>query len=66
VNYVIRCLNCKQQSILELPQTLPDNLGPETLCPICGAGGKDLEVVDSVENMLPSLEAISQAMALHS
>jgi len=65
-NYVIRCENCRQQSILELQEECQEdgNLLAEGICSICGAEGKDLTLIDKVENLLPPLELIARAMSM--
>jgi len=64
--YVIRCVNCRQQSIMDLQEEcqMGGNLLEDAICPICGAEGSDLTLVDKVENMLPPLEQITRAMAI--
>ena len=65
-NYVIRCENCRQQSILELPEECQEggNLLADGICSICGAEGRDLTLIDKVENLLPPLELIARAMPM--
>jgi len=66
VKHVIRCENCRQQSILDLPEEsqVGGNILEDALCPICGAEGKDLASLGTVADLLPPLEQIARALAL--
>ena len=66
MNYVIRCDNCRQQSIIEISEACRDggDLLEEAVCPVCGAEGKDLRLISPVEDLLPSLEQIAKALSL--
>ena len=66
VKHVIRCENCRQQSILDLPEESQTggNILEDALCPICGAEGKDLASLGTVADLLPPLEQIARALAL--
>ncbi len=66
IKHVIRCENCRQQSIVDLPEScqMGGNILEEALCPICGAEGKDLASLGTVADLLPPLEQIARAMAL--
>jgi len=56
--YVVKCLECRQQKIMEIAGELTD----ET-CPICSGPGDMLEIVGSVEKMLPDSGLIAEMMA---
>jgi len=56
--YVIKCLECRQQKVMEIAGELND----ET-CPVCSSPGDRLEIVASVEEMLPDSGLIAEMMA---
>ncbi len=46
--YIVKCLECRQQKIMEIAGELTDES-----CPVCGSPGDRLEIVATVEEMLP-------------
>ena len=56
--FVVKCLECRQQKVMEIAGELTD----ET-CPVCGSPGDRLEVVAPVEEMLPDSGLIAEMMA---
>ncbi len=56
--YVVKCLECRQQKVMEIAGELTD----ET-CPVCGSPGEMLEVVAPIEEMLPDRGLIAEMMA---
>ena len=55
--FVVKCLECNQQKVMEVAGELSD----ET-CPICSGPGENLEIVSSVEEMLPDIGLIAEMM----
>ena len=55
--YVVKCLGCNQQKVMDITGELSD----ET-CPICSGPGENLEIVSSVEEMLPDIGLIAEMM----
>ena len=56
--YIVKCLECRQQKVMEIARELTD----ET-CPICGGPGDRLVVIATVEEMLPDSGLIAEMMA---
>ena len=55
--FVVKCLECNQQKVMEVAGELSD----ET-CPICNSHGGRLEVVAPVEELLPDIGLIAEMM----
>lgn len=51
---IVKCRKCNHQSIIDM------NEEKEGICGVCGAGHEYIEVVDSVENVMPSPEEIAK------
>ena len=56
--FIVKCLECGQQKVMEIAGELTD----ET-CPICSGPGDRLEVIGPVEEMLPDSGLIAEMMA---
>ena len=56
--YIVKCLECGQQKVMEIADKLTDEV-----CPICGVPGERLEIVGSVEEMLPDSGLIAEMMS---
>ena len=56
--FVVKCLECGQQKVMEIAGELTDEV-----CPICGCPGDRLEIVGSVEEMLPDSGLIAEMMS---
>ena len=56
--YVVKCLECRQQKVMEIAGELA-----EEICPVCSSPGDSLEVVAPVEEMLPDSGLIAEMMA---
>ena len=55
--FVVKCLECGQQKVMEIAGELIDEV-----CPICGGPGDRLEIVASVEELLPDSGLIAEMM----
>ena len=56
--YIIKCKKCNNQSIVEI------NEEKDKICGVCKADGEHVEVVDLVENVMPSPEEIAEGLKL--
>ena len=55
--FVVKCLECGQKKVMEIAGELIDEV-----CPICGEPGDRLEIVGSVEELLPDSGLIAEMM----
>ena len=55
--FVVKCLECGQQKVMEIADELTDEI-----CPICGGPGDRLKIVASVEELLPDSGLIAEMM----
>ena len=55
--YVVKCLECKQQKVMEVAGELTDEV-----CPVCSGPGNRLEIVAPVEELLPDSGLIAEMM----
>ena len=53
---IVKCRKCNHQSIIEIKEE------KDKICGVCGAGHEYIEVVDSVENAMPSSEEIAEGL----
>ena len=53
--FIVKCLNCKQQKVMEIAEELIDEI-----CPICSHPGEKLEIVSSVEELMPDPAIIAK------
>jgi len=56
--YVVKCSICNQQIIMEIKGSLTDEV-----CPSCNHPGDKLEIVSSVEDLMPDPDLIARAMS---
>jgi len=56
--FLVKCLNCNQQKIMDITENLIDEI-----CPICSHPGDRLEIVASVEELMPDPDLIASSMA---
>jgi uncharacterized protein (UPF0212 family) len=58
LNYVVRCSQCKNGSIVDICE------GDE-VCPICSAGNEKLFIVAELGKAMPSVDVIAEGMNLN-
>ena len=56
--YVVKCSICNQQIIMEIKGSLTDEV-----CPSCNQPEDKLEIVSSVEDLMPDPDLIARAMS---
>ena len=56
--FVVKCLECKQQKVMEVAGELTAEV-----CPICGCPGDRLEIVAPGEELLPDSGLIAEMMS---
>ena len=56
--FIVKCLECGQQKVMQIAGELTDEV-----CPICSGPGERLEIVGSVEEMLPDSGLIAEMMS---
>lgn len=61
MGYVVKCLSCGQQKIIELESE--EALAAAT-CPLCSGPGDKLEIINSVQALLPDPELFKKMMAV--